>query len=221
MSDITATRDLAVIAIIAYAAYKLKAPYQKAADAVSGAVETVTERFYFYGAGGELKAAADQAAVGQTDTEVTTDYTDYWNKYFQSKFGDTAPKVEEPPTAADAATGQGMQETVQILPHEPAQYTPELTPAIEEMIFAPAPDRPPVQIFPPADIPTARTTPIHRELAPIVPPIVPPVTALIRPTPTPTSRPSYDTQPLDSMTPTEAAAAGYDYSGAVGWFKEN
>lgn len=220
MSDLTATRDLVIIGILAYAAYKLKSPFKEAQDAVGAAAQKAGDVYHFYSAGGELAAASAAAQVGKTDTGLTDDYTDYWNKYFQGVFGRNAPPVDSPITAHDPSTGAGMQETVQILPHPPAAITPEFTPEIERMLFAPAPDRPPVHIFPPTDIPAPVRTPAPQQLTPIIRPIVPPVTELIRrPAPAPTPSPTYDTRPLDSMTPGEAAAGGYVYSGAIGWYR--
>lgn len=239
MGDISASRDIIIIAAIAYIAYKLKDSLSEAKQAASDAAKQAQETFNFYYQGGELSQAWRESQQSKTDTEIPRDVADQWTEYFKSIFGPTAPTVPTPETAADAGTGQGMQETVQVLPQKPAETTPELTPEIEKMIFAPAPDRPKEQIFPgvitiqPDPLPEQkivyenqdiqrRTTipaPQPQPIQPIVQPVVPPVTELIRQPAPSRSAPIIETKPLDSMSREQAEAEGFKYSGAVGWYR--
>lgn len=148
MTNVGAYRDLAVMGGIVYLIYKLKSPVADAKAALGDALERTQQIFNYYSTGGELKTVYDEQQEGKTDTEIPEDFSATWTNWMRDYLGSHAPDVPEPPTAANPLTGTGMQETVQILPIPPAQDTPELTPEIERMIFAPAPDRPDIQIFP-------------------------------------------------------------------------
>lgn len=215
-NNISAVRDIVIVGGIAVAVFLLWKPADDAKKVIADTISNVTNYATYISKGGALKDESDRVAEEQrivkSDIGTQETYHGLPNPFNIPAYDVPAKSPYTPPSTS-------------YVPNQPAYQTPVYTENVEKMLFAPAPDRPDVQIIPDwLKNESANTQKYYGYSTDSVPRVdsgsglkfqIQPISIA----PAASVSTKLTTAPLSSMTPETASASGYKYSGAVGWYK--